>query len=60
MQIIPLICSCSVSTELLGARAFSLLSMDGELIVPIIANCGGAIGDIEPWCLRLRASDEGI
>ncbi len=59
MQIIPLVDFCSVTPQLLGARAFPLLSVDCELVIAIDASCVGAFGDIGPWSLGLGASDEG-
>ena len=60
MQIIPLVEFCSVSPQLLSARAFSLLSVDCELIIAINASCVGAFGDIGSWGLGLGARDKGI
>ena len=37
-----------VGTQLLGVHPLSPLSMDCELIIPIMAHCGRALGDIEP------------
>ena len=62
MQIVSLVCFCSISAQLLGVGAFPLLSMNCELImiIAILISRSEAIGDIEPWRLRLGASDEGI
>ena len=62
MQIVSLVCFCSISAQLLGVGAFSLLSMYREfiIIIAILISRREAIRDIQSWRLRLGASDEGI
>lgn len=62
MQIVSLVCFCSIGAQLLGVGAFPLLSMYCELImiIAILISRSEAIGNIESWRLRLGASDEGI
>ena len=62
MQIVSLVYFCSISAQLLGVGAFSLLSMYCELIIiiAILISRSEAIRDIQSWRLRLGASDEGI
>ena len=64
MQIIdtPLAGCGSVGPQLLGRRPFAVLSVECEVIIPIIAECSRrrSLGDIdiESCTLWLRASDE--
>ena len=62
MQIVSIVCFCSISAQLLGVGAFSLLSVYGELIIIIAIQISRseAIRDIQSWRLRFGASDEGI
>ena len=60
MEIIHLVDFGPISPQLLGVRAFSLLSVDCKLIIPVTASGGGAVRDIESWGLRLWAGDERI
>ncbi len=59
MQIISLADFGSVGTQLVGARGvFALVSVDCELVIAVLARCGGAVGRIESCSLWLRASNE--
>lgn len=62
MQIVSLVCFCSITAQLLGVGAFSLLSMYCELVIvmAILISRSEAIRGIQSWRLRLGASDKGI